>query len=73
MIIDQFNADPKNDKKGKFKYSMLPEKDRNLKSEEEKYPSIHIFTDGPYYDHTYSGMMVYSRIKKKLTVIYFNF
>ena len=38
---------------------MLPEKDRNLKSEEEKYPSIHIFTDGPYYDHTYSGMMVH--------------
>ena len=59
MIIDQFNADPKNDKKGEFKYSMLPEKDRNLKSEEEKYPSIHIFTDGPYYDHAYSGMMVY--------------
>ena len=22
MIIDQFNADPKNDKKGEFKYSM---------------------------------------------------
>ena len=73
MIIDQFNADPKKDKKGEFKYSILPEKDRHLKFEEEKYPSIHIFTDGQYYDHTYSGMMVYSRIRKKLPVIYFNF
>ena len=73
MIIDQFNADPKKDKKGEFKYSILPEKDRHLKFEEEKYPSIHIFTDGQYYDHTYSEMMVYSRIRKKLPVIYFNF
>ena len=34
MIIDQFNADPKKDKKGEFKYSILPEKDRHLKFEE---------------------------------------
>ena len=30
MIIDQFNTDPKKDKKGEFKYSILPEKDRHL-------------------------------------------
>ena len=73
MIIDQFNTDPKKDKKEEFKYCILPEKDRHLKFEEEKYPSIHIFTDNHYYAHTYSGMMMYSRIRKKLPVIYSNF
>ena len=48
MIIDQFNTDPKKDKKGEFKYFALPEKDRHLKFEEGNYPSIHIFTDNHY-------------------------
>ena len=73
MIIDQFNENPKKYEKREFKYSIFPEKDWHLKFEEEKYPSIHIFTDGHYYDHTYSGMMMHSRIRKKLPVIYFNF
>ena len=73
MIIDQFNADPKKDEKREFVYNILPEKDRHLKFEKENYPSIHIFTDDRYYEHTYSGMMMFNKIKKKLPVIYFNF
>ena len=73
MIIHQFNADPKKDEKREFVYSILPEKDRHLKFEKEKYPSIHIFTDDRYYEYTYSGMMLFNKIKKKLPVIYFNF
>ena len=42
MIIDQFNAD------SNFTYSVLPGKDRHLKFEKEKCPSIHIFTDDHY-------------------------
>ena len=45
MVIHQFNADPKKDEKREFVYSILPEKDRHLKFEKGKYPSIHIFTD----------------------------
>ena len=48
MIIDQFNADSKKDKKREFTYSVLPGKDRHLKFEKEKCPSIHIFTDDHY-------------------------
>ena len=73
MIVDQFNENSEKDEKGEFKYCILPEKDRHLKVEEEKYPNIHVFTDNQYYDHTYSGKMVYKRIRKKLLVIYFNF
>ena len=52
---------------------ILPESDKDLKVRKEKCPSIHIFTDNKYYDRTYARMMIYSRLKKKLPVIYFNF
>ena len=35
MIIDQFNADSKKDKKREFTYSVLPGKDRHLKFEKK--------------------------------------
>lgn len=73
MIIDQFNEDLKKVNHGEFRYFVLPEKNRNLKFEKGSYPCIHIFTNNQYYDYTYSGKMMYDRIKKKLSVIYFNF
>ena len=73
MIIGEFNSEPKKGKQGEFKYTILPEKDKDLKFEKEKYWSIHIFTDDKYYDNTYPGKMLYSRLKKKLPAIYFNF
>ena len=73
MIIDKLNSKPKKDSKGEFKFTILPEKDRGLKLEKENYPSIHIFTDDKYYDNTYSGKMVYNRLKNKLPVVCFEF
>ena len=73
MIIEKFNSEPRKDEQGEFKYIILPEKDKDLKFEKEKYPSIHIFTDDRYYDSTYPGKMIYNRLKKKLPVFYFNF
>ena len=63
MIIDQFNSDSKKDK-GELEYTILPERDKYLKFEKEKYPSIHIFTDDIYYDRTYAGVMMYNRLKR---------
>ena len=40
MIIDQFTMDPKKDEKSKFKYTLLPEHDKNLNF--ERFPSIHM-------------------------------
>ena len=40
MIIDQFNMDPKKDKEGEFKYTILPEKDKDLNFEKK---SIQVF------------------------------
>ena len=71
MIIDKLNLKPNRDKKGEFKFTILPEKDKDLKLEIEKYPSIHIFTDDKYYDNTYSGKVIYNRLKKKLPVVCF--
>ena len=71
MIIDQFTLDPKKDEKGEFKYTLLPEHDKNLNF--ERFPSIHIFTGDEYYDQVYSGKMIYNRIKKKLPVISLRF
>ena len=64
LIADKFNSESRKDEKGEFKYTILPEKDRNLNFEQEDYPSIHIFTDGKYYDNTYSGKMMYNRLKR---------
>ena len=61
MIIDQFKMGPEKDKKGECKYTILPQKDKDLKFEKEKYSSIHIFTDDKYYDNTYTGEMIYNR------------
>ena len=72
-IINQFNIEPKEDEKKEFIFIILRESDKDLKFREEKCPSIHIFTDNKYYDLTYARMMIYSRLKKKLAVIYFNF
>ena len=73
LIADKFNSESRKDEKGEFKCTILPEKDRNLNFEKEDYPSIHIFTDGKYYDNTYSGKMMYNRLKKKLPVVCFEF
>ena len=40
MIIDQFTLDPKKDEEGEFKYTLLPQHDKNLNF--ERFPSIHI-------------------------------
>ena len=72
-IISQFDIEPKEHEMKEFIYIILPESDKDLKFRKEKYPSIHIFTDNKYYDRTYACMMIYSRLKKKLPVIYFNF
>ena len=73
MIIDKLNLEPNRDKKGEFKFTILPEKDKDLELEIEKHPSIHIFTDDKYYDNTYSGKMMYNRLEKKLPVVCFEF
>ena len=71
MIIDKLNLEPNRDKKGEFKFTILPEKDRDLKLEKENYPRIHIFADDKYYDNKYSGKMMYNRLEKKLPVVCF--
>ena len=71
MIIDQFNIDPEKYERGEFKYTLLPEHDKNLNF--GRFSSIHIFTGNEYYDQVYSGKMVFNRMKKKLLVISFNF
>ena len=73
LIVDKFNSETRKDQKGELKYTILPEKDRHLNFEKEDYPSIHIFTDDKYYDNTYSGKMMYNRLKKKLPVVCFEF
>ena len=73
MIIDKLNLEPNRDKKGEFKFTILPEKDRDLKLEKENYPRIHIFADDKYYDNKYSGKMMYKRLEKKLPVVCFEF
>ena len=73
MIIDKLNLEPNRDKKGEFKFTILPEKDRDLKLEKENYPRIHIFADDKYYDNKYSGKMMYNRLEKKLPVVCFEF
>ena len=73
MIIDKFNSEPKKDKQREFTYNILPEKDKDLTLEKEKYLSLHIFTDDKYYDNTYSGKMIYCRLKNKLPAVSFNF
>ena len=73
LIADKFNSESRKNEKGEFKYTILPEKDRNLNFEKDDYPSIHIFTDGKYYDNTYSSKMMYNRLKKELPVVCFEF
>ena len=73
MIIDKFNLETRKDEKCEFKYTILPEKDKDLNFEEEDYPSIHVFTDDKYHDNTYSGKMMYNRLKEKSPVVCFGF
>ena len=72
MIIDKLVMESKKDEKGEFKYTILPEKDKDRSIRIEDYPSICICTNDYYYD-TYAGMLLQNRIKKKLPLIYFNF
>ena len=75
MIIDKLNLEPNRDKKGIFKFTILPEKVKDLKLRIKKYPDVHIYiyiyTNDRYYDRTYSGKMMYKRLKKKLPVVCF--
>ena len=73
MIIDKFNLETRKDEKCEFKYTILPEKDKDLNFEKEDYPSIHVFTDDKYHDNTYSGKMMYNRLKEKSPVVCFEF
>ena len=73
MILDQFNSEPKKDYTGEFKFTILPEKNKNVGLFKVDYPSIHIFTDDRYYNNTYPGNMMFNRLKKKLAMINFNF
>ena len=68
MIIDNFNLHSKKYDSSEFKYTSLSDKDLNLKKRE--HPNINIYNNC-YYDTTYSGKMMYNRLKKKLPVIYF--
>ena len=56
MIIDQFNMDPKKDKEGEFKYTILPEKDKDLKFEKK---SIQVFI----YLLMKNTMIIYLQVK----------
>ena len=69
MIIDNFNLHSIKYDSGEFKYTLLSDKDLNLKKRE--HPNINIRNDDCYYDTTYSCKMMYNRLKKKLPVIYF--
>ena len=66
MVIDQFNIDSNENKnkKGEFKYTILPDQDSDLKFKKEENPTIYVFTDDIYYNHTSVGMMIYTRLKK---------
>ena len=59
MVIDNFNLYSKKYESGEFKYSLLHDKDLNLKKRE--HPNISICNDDCYYDTTYSGKMMYNR------------
>ena len=69
MIIDNFNLHSIKYDSSEFKYTLLSDKDLNFKKRE--HPNINICNDDCYYDTTYSGKMMYNRLKKKLPVIYF--
>ena len=43
MIIDKLNLEPNRDKKGIFKFTILPEKVKDLKLRIKKYPDVHIY------------------------------
>ena len=77
LVIDQFKIDSsKNEfksQKGKFKYTIFPDQDNNLKFKKEENPTIYVFTDDIYYNHTSVGMMIYAIFKKKMPVIHFTF
>ena len=69
MIIDNFNLHSIKYDSSEFKYTLISDKDLNFKKRE--HPNINICNDDCYYDTTYSGKMMYNRLKKKLPVIYF--
>ena len=63
MILDQFLKESNKDKKGEFRYSILPERDRDKDIKIEDYPCIYICTNEYYYD-TYPGMLLFNRLKR---------
>ena len=69
LIIDNFNLHSKKYDIGEFKYTLLSDKDLIFKKREHL--NFNICNDDCYYDTTYSGKMMYNRLKKKLPVIYF--
>ena len=68
MVIDNYNLHSREYDYGEFRYTLSLGKDLNFKKRE--YSNISICNDGRYYS-TYSGKMIYNRLKKKLPVIYF--
>ena len=77
MVIDQLKIDSsKNEfknKKGEFKYTIFPDQDNDLKFKKEVNPTIYVFTDEIYYNHTSVGMKIYAILEKKLPGIHFTF
>ena len=67
MVIDTYISHSRKRDYGEFRYTLSLDKDLNFKKRE--YSNISICNDGRYYS-TYSGKMIYNRLKKKLTVIY---
>ena len=77
MVIDQLKIDSsKNEfknKKGEFKYTIFPDQDNDLKFKKEVNPTIYVFTDDIYYNHTSVGLKIYAILEKKLPGIHFTF
>ena len=68
MVIDNYILHSREYDYGEFRYTLSL--DRNLNLKKGEYSNISTHNDVRYYS-TYSGKMIYNRLKKKLPVIYF--
>lgn len=69
MIIDQFEKESNKSDPAKFKYVIMPDKNKVVVSENEVFPCVHLFTSNDFYENTYCGKMMFNRLKKKIPVI----
>ena len=68
MVIDNHNLHSREYDYGEFRYTLSLDKNLNFKNGE--YSNISGCNDDCYCS-TYSGKMIYNRLKKKLPLIYF--